>query len=130
MQRRDEYALHQGKQVRDKPYFKTIRFRIRPDQGASLLAMKAGEIDEMILNPEQWRNQTNGPDFYKDNTKAFGLEWTEFHFIWNCSDPRFADKRVRQALSWAFDHDELLKKRRFGMDEPCTGIFHSSSGRV
>ena len=44
--------MHEGKQVRDRPYFKTVRFRIRPDASVSLLALKAGDIDEMQLTPE------------------------------------------------------------------------------
>ncbi len=129
LERREAYYMVDGKQVRDKPYFKTVRFRIRPDVGTALLAVKAGDIDEMILNPDQWRNQTTDDLFYKNNTKAYGLEWTEFHFVWNCSKERkfFDDKRVRMAMSYAFDHEEMLTKLRFGLDEPCTGLFHHSS---
>ncbi|MGV3606897.1 MAG: peptide-binding protein [Planctomycetaceae bacterium] len=129
LERREAYYMVGGKQVRDKPYFKTVRFRIRPDVGTALLAVKAGDIDEMILNPDQWRNQTSDDLFYKNNTKAYGLEWTEFHFVWNCSKERkfFDDKRVRMAMSYAFDHEEMLTKLRFGLDEPCTGLFHHSS---
>ena len=36
-------------------------------------------------------------------------EWTEFHFIWNMKTPYFSDKRVRQAMSYAFDYDEMLE---------------------
>ena len=39
----------------------------------------------------------------------------------------FKDKRVRQAMSYAFNHQELLEKHRFGMDEASTGIFHRTS---
>jgi peptide/nickel transport system substrate-binding protein len=127
LERRDDYYMHEGKQVRDKPYFKTIRFRIRPDEATSLLALKAGDIDEMILSPESWENQTNGDDYYKLNTKVYETEWTEFHFLWNCKDSRFSDKRVRWAMTYAFDHKELLQKQLYGMCEPCTGTFHPTS---
>lgn len=127
LQRREAYYTVDGKQVRDKPYFKTIRFRIRPDSGTALLAVKAGDIDEMILSPEQWHNQTTDNAFYKSNTKAYGLEWTEFHIVWNCKGKFFNDKRTRTAMSYAFDYDELLEKLRLGLDEPCNGIFHHTS---
>jgi peptide/nickel transport system substrate-binding protein len=127
LERRDSYYMHNGKQVRDKPYFKTIRFRIRPDEAASLISLKAGDLDEMILNPEQWQNQTNDADFYKLNTKVYATEWTEFHFLWNCKDPLFADKRVRWAMTYAFDHKELLDVKLYGLCEPCTGNFHPTS---
>ena len=127
LERRESYYMSGGKQVRDKPYFKMVRFRIRPDDSASLLALKAGDIDEMILSPELWQNQTDGADYYKLNTKAFDTEWTEFHFLWNLKDPRFQDKRVRKALALAYDHNELLKKLLFDLCEPCTGTYHPAS---
>lgn len=127
LQRRDEYFMHQGKQVRAKPYFKTIRFRVMPDSNTSLLSLKSGEIDEMVLTPEQWTTQTGGSDFYRVNTKAKGLEWVYFAFAWNTTRPYFDDKRVRQAMSYAFDHDEMLNTLCYGLYEPCNGIFHHTA---
>jgi peptide/nickel transport system substrate-binding protein len=127
LEARESYYMHQGKQVRDKPYFKTVRFRIRPDLSVALLALKAGDIDEMILAPEMWRNQTNDNEYYRTNTKASGLEWTEFHFLWNLKDPLFADKRVRMAMSYAMDYKELIERLRYGLDEQCSGVFHPNA---
>ncbi|MCU0877666.1 MAG: ABC transporter substrate-binding protein [Pirellulaceae bacterium] len=127
LERRDSYYEHDGKQVRDKPHFKTIRFRIRPDLSVALLALKAGDIDEMQLAPEMWRTQTNDAEYYRTNTKASALEWTEFHFVWNLADPLFADKRVRKALAYAMDYEELIERLRYGLDEQCSGVFHPSA---
>lgn len=118
---RESWYMHDGKQVRDKPYFSTIRFRIRPDASVALLALKSGDIDEMQLSPEQWRTQTNDDAYYKNNTKAYGLEWTEFHFLWNCQDPLFNDPNVRKAMSYAVDYEELIERLRYGLDEQCNG---------
>ncbi len=126
LERREDWYMHNGKQVRDKPYFKTIRFVIKQDPTVALLTLKAGDLDEMALTPEQWTIQTNGDDFYKNNTRAFGLEWVEFHFIWNLKTPFFSDVQVRKAMAYAFDHEELLAKLRYGLDEPCNGPFHST----
>ncbi|WP_425614808.1 ABC transporter substrate-binding protein [Anatilimnocola sp. NA78] len=127
LERRDSYYMHDGKQVRDKPYFKTIRFKMMKDSAASLLQLKGGDLDEMILTPAQWLNETTNDEFYKNSTKAYGLEWTSFHFLWNCTNPLFADKKTRWAMSYAMDHQQLLEKLRFGLDEPCNGIFHPTS---
>lgn len=127
LERRESYYMHEGQEVRTKPYFKTVRFRIRPDEQTSLLTLKAGDIDEMIINPEQWQTQTNDAEFYESNTKVFDTEWTSFHFLWNCKSPLFDDIKVRTALSHAFDHRELLDKLLYGMCEPCTGNFHPDS---
>jgi peptide/nickel transport system substrate-binding protein len=127
LERRESYYMHNGKQVRDKPYFKTVRFRIQADPSTSVLAMKAGDLDEMELTPEQFKTQTGDAEFYKLNTKAYATEWTSFHFIWNTKTPFFSDKSVRTAMSYAMDHEELLKVLQFGMCEPCTGNFHPTS---
>jgi peptide/nickel transport system substrate-binding protein len=124
---RESYYMHNGKQVRDKPYFETIRFRVREDPTVALFAYKAGDIDEMNLNPEQWRTQTNDDEFYNVGTKVYALEWTSFHFGWNFKTPYFEDKRVRWAMGYAFDHKELLDNFRYGLDQPCTGMFHPAS---
>lgn len=127
LERREDYYLVDGKQVRQKPMFKTIRFRVRPDSATALLALKAGDLDEMVLTPELWQNQTDGADFYERNTKVFATEWTNFQFTWNLKEPMFAERDVRLALAYAFDHKELLQTLLFGLCEPCTGNFHPAS---
>jgi peptide/nickel transport system substrate-binding protein len=127
LERRESYYMHEGNQVRDKPYFKTVRFKFAKDPAASLLQLKGGDLDEMILSPPQWLNETVDEDFYRKNTKARGLEWTSFHFIWNCKVPFFSDKRVRWAMSYAMDHQQLIEQLRFGLDQPCNGMFHPTS---
>jgi peptide/nickel transport system substrate-binding protein len=125
--RRESYYLVDGKQVRDKPYFKTIRFRVIQEPGVALLGLKGGEVDDLILTPQQWRQQTIDDDFYKSCTKAYDTEWVSFHFLWNCENPMFADRRTRWAMTYAFDHDEMLRKLRYGLDPPANGIFHPAS---
>jgi len=129
LERREDFYMQGGKQVRDKPYFKTIRFRVTQDPNVALLALKKGDLDEMLLMPEQWVQQTNDAEFYQHNTKVRGVEWVYFYFGWNMKEPSapfFADLKVRQAMGLAFDHDEMLKTICYGLYEPCTGIFHPS----
>jgi len=127
LERRESAYVFDGEQVRDKPHFKTVRFKITPDMSVQLLGLKAGDIDEMMLEANQWTDQTNGDDFYKYNTKARGLEWTSFSFQWNNESRFFSDPKVRWAMSYAFDHEEMLKTLRKGLDEPCTGTYHPTS---
>jgi len=127
LRRRGSWSSVRGKQVREPPFFKEIRFRIIEDPNTSLLALKSGEIDEMVLLPEQWTTQTKGEDFYQRNTKATAPEWVSFHFGWNIDTPFFADRRVRRAMTYAFDHDRMLDKLCYGLYEPATGPFHETS---
>ncbi len=127
VERRESYYMHGGKQVRDKPYFKTVRIRVMEDTNTALLALKKGEIDEMILTPSQWTSRTNDADFYARNTKATGLEWVYFYFGWNLKQPFFTDVRVREAMGYAFNHEKLLKNLCYGLYEPANGIFYHSA---
>lgn len=127
LRRRESYYMHNGKQVRDKPYFAQIRFRILEDANTRLLALQSGEIEESELGSEQWKTQTGGRDYYRYNTKATGAEWTFFYIGWNQKTPFFKDRRVRQAMSYALNHEEMLNDLCYGLYEPCTGIYHPSA---
>jgi peptide/nickel transport system substrate-binding protein len=127
LERRDEWFMHDGEQVRRKPYFREIRFRIIEDPNTALLAIKNGDIHEYQMNPEQWVTQTDGEDFYRLNTKATGVEWSLAYIGWNCRTPQFEDKRVRHAMSYALDHEELLKEICYDLYEPSTGMFHPTA---
>jgi peptide/nickel transport system substrate-binding protein len=136
LKRRESWHMHEGKQARDPPFFDQIRFLVIPESSVALLALKAGDLDEKILNPEEWQTQTDGPDFYRNNTKAFGLEWVYFYFGWNhelsvgekkMPNYFFSDRRVRKAMSYAFDHEEMHNILLYGLYEPANGIFHPTS---
>jgi peptide/nickel transport system substrate-binding protein len=126
--RHEGYFMHKGQQVRRKPFAKEIRIKIIPDPNTSLLALRSGEIEETQLTSEQWvTDATNNDEFYGRNTKVTGVEWVEFHFVWNCGSPFFSDKRVRLAMSYAFDHQEMLDNIFYGLYEPCNGPFHHTA---
>lgn len=124
---REAWHTVDGKQVRTKPFFHEVRFRILEDPNTALLALKKGEIDEMALTPEQWTTQTIGDDFDAKNTKATAPEWVSFHFAWNTKSPFFSDRRVRRAMSHAFDHERMLETICHGLYTPCTGVFHPTA---
>lgn len=127
LERREDYYMFKGKQVRDKPYFKTVRFRILTDSNTALLAIKKGDIDEAELTAEQWTTQTESDDYYERNTKATAPEWLEYHFMWNLKSPWFSDKRVRKAMSFAYDHEYLINELCYGLYQPSTGTFAPNS---
>ncbi|MFM7205928.1 MAG: peptide-binding protein [Planctomycetaceae bacterium] len=127
LRRRDSWGTVGGRTVRESPFFKDVRFRIIEDPNTALLALRKGEIDEMILQPEQWTTQTVDDGYYELNTKATAPEWVSFHFAWNIGTPFFADRRVRRAMSYAFDHDRMLEKICLGLYQPCAGNFAPGS---
>jgi len=127
VRRREGFYMHDGKQARPKPYFKEVRVKVIEDMNTALLALKAGQIEEVEFRAEQWANQTDGDDFYKHNTKVTAPEWAEFHLTWNMRTSYFSDKRVRQAMSYAFDYDEFLNNIGHGLYLPCQGTFNPTA---
>lgn len=127
VRRREGYFMHEGKEVRPKPYFAEIRVKTIEDMNTAMLAFKAGDIQQMELRAEQWESQTKDDAFYKVNTKAIAPEWSEFHVVWNVKSPYFNDNRVRWAMTYAYDYDELLNVICRGIYEPCRGTFHPTA---
>lgn len=125
--RRENYYTHNGKQVRPKPYFKTIRINIISDRNTALLALKKGDIDEINIMAEDWKTKTNDAEFYAKNTKVYDVEWTYFHFLWNLKTPYFSDLKVRQALAYAFDYEEMQKTLNYGLYGTSTGPYNQGS---
>lgn len=127
LERRDDWHTRNGRQVRRKPYFKEVRFRVIEDPNTAILAIKNGDVDDCEMDPEKWVTQSNGEDFYALNTKISGVEWSYAYIGWNCSIPLFEDKRVRRAMSYAFNHREMLDEICYGLYSPGTGTFHPTA---
>lgn len=127
VRRRESWYLHEGKQVRDKPYFAQVRHRVIEDINTQLLALKSGDVDEALIGTEQWLTQTSDDDFYRVNTKVRGSEWTSFHVCWNLKSPLFEDVQVRRALAMVIDYGEMLDDLCYGLYPQSRGLFHEES---
>lgn len=129
LKRRENYYLVNGKQVREKSFFNRIHFQISPDSATAFMQMQNGDIEVMDFMPEQWLTQATTDEYYARNTKASASSWTYFALWFNLSEdcPFFQDIRVRQALSYAFDYEEMLKVHRKGLDSQCRGTFAESA---
>ncbi|WP_437192564.1 ABC transporter substrate-binding protein [Planctomicrobium sp. SH527] len=123
LERREDYYMRNGKQVRSKPRYKTIRFRVLTDSNTARLALNDGQLDEMLLTPQQWVEQTTDNAFYSKNTKVRGMEWTYFYFGWNMKKPWFTDLRVRQAMAYSVNYDQILNKLCYGLYDQASGCF-------
>ena len=130
LKRRENYYMHEGREVREKPYFAEMRFRIIEDGNTRLLALKSADIEESELDAEQWVTQATGDLFYRENTKASGPEWKYMYIGWNLDTkkvPFFSDLRVRQAMAYAMNYKEMLDDLCYGLYTQCTGVSHPDS---
>jgi peptide/nickel transport system substrate-binding protein len=101
--------------------------RIIPDTATMFLELKFGGIDFMGLTPQQFKLQANSELFKKYFQKfrypAFGYTYLGY----NHRDPRFSDKRVRQAITHAINKDDIIAGVLLGYGTPCTGPFPPES---
>jgi peptide/nickel transport system substrate-binding protein len=127
LKRRKGYYEYNGKQVRPKPYFAEIRFKIIEEPSTTMLALKRGDIEEYEMSVAQWNSKAADDEFYRLNTKARASEWTYFYFGWNNRHELFNDRNVRLAMAYAYPHHVLLDGLNRKLTEPCLGQFHPTS---
>jgi peptide/nickel transport system substrate-binding protein len=89
------------------PYLDQLIFRIIPDPATRLAAIQANEIQVVAppgLNPDDLAITAKDPDLTNYNQLFAGYHYMAF----NERDPLFKDKRVRQAISYAIDSQEII----------------------
>lgn len=98
-------------------------YRIIPDQAVQFLELLSGGIDSMALTPHQYfsRARTEKAERRLDRYKYLSHSYT--YLGYNMEDPVLSDKRVRQALSYAIDEEEMIDSVLLGLGEKCTGPF-------
>jgi peptide/nickel transport system substrate-binding protein len=89
----------------DKPYFDTITFKAIGDDGQRLTGLQTGELDWIQRVPPQ-----RVDEFAKSSeiVSSLGRPYNPDMVILNCTKPPFNDVRVRQAVAWAVDRDEII----------------------
>ncbi|HSI38714.1 MAG TPA: peptide-binding protein [Methylotenera sp.] len=93
--------------------------RIIPDKAAQFLELSADNIDSMGLNPIQYaRIFPARPDLNKNIAlyKELGNNYTYLGF--NLKRKPFDDIRVRQAINYAIDKQEIIDGVLLGLGEP------------
>ncbi|HEY3496488.1 MAG TPA: ABC transporter substrate-binding protein [Polyangiaceae bacterium] len=117
--------------VGEKPAIKTLTYPIYTDANQTLLRLKAHELTFGELQPGQYREEvlqyanaakkpTNSP--FLDGRIQCKPEFdTSYRYIgWNLQRPQFNDKRVRRAMTYAFDRQRIIDKVYNGIGEITT----------
>lgn len=106
-----------------KPYISRVVYRIIPSQATIFLELKAKGVDVANLTALQYRRQTEYPAFRKAFHKFRYPSSAYTYFGFNLRDPRFADRRVRQAFAHAIDKQTLITGVLFGLGREATGPY-------
>jgi peptide/nickel transport system substrate-binding protein len=109
-----------------RPYLSRIVYRIIPSQATIFLELKAKGIDSAGpagLTALQFKRQTDFPAFRKAYNKFQYQDNSYTYLGFNLSDPRFADRRVRQAFAHAINKRELIDGVRLGLGREATGPY-------
>lgn len=119
-----------------RPYIDKYVYRVIPDPATMFLELKAGGIDWMGLTPIQYNRQTDTP-YFKNNFKKYRYPAPVYTYMGlnlclkrdkttgQCIEkhPWFSDKRVRQAIAYAIDKQEIVDGVLFGLGSPATGPY-------
>lgn len=110
-----------------RPYIDRYIYRIIPDQATIFLELQTQGVDEVGLTPLQYSRQTDTAFFKRHYRKyrypAFGYTYLGF----NLKDPKFKDKKVRLAIDYAIDKEEIIKGVLMGLGRVSTGPFPPES---
>jgi peptide/nickel transport system substrate-binding protein len=106
-----------------QPYIKRVVYRIIPDTSTQFLELQTGSLDYMGLSPLQFDRQTETPAFRRLYNKFRYLAFGYSYLGYNLRKPMFRDKRVRQALSYAINKQELIDGVLLGYGAVATGPY-------
>jgi peptide/nickel transport system substrate-binding protein len=106
-----------------RPYISRIVYRIIPSQATIFLELKARGLDAAGLTALQYTRQTDYPAFRKAYNKYRYPSNGYTYLGFNLRDPRFADKRVRQAFAHAINKSEVIDGVILGLGRAATGPY-------
>ena len=106
-----------------RPFLDGFIYKIIPDTATMFLELKAGNIDFMGLSPLQYLRQTETKTFQDNFRKYKYLSFTYTYMGFNLLNPLFQDQRVRQAISYAINKNEILEGVLQGLGDVATGPY-------
>ena len=106
-----------------RPYIDGHIMRIIPDMATMFLELRAKGIDRMNLTPLQYTRQTENSFFRRNFNKYRYLSFSYTYLGYNLENPVFKDKRVRQAISYAINKEEIIQGVMLGLGKVATGPF-------
>ena len=106
-----------------RPYIDGFITRIIPDTATMFLELRAQGLSMMDLTPLQYTRQTEN-NLFKENFQKYRYLGFKYVYLgYNLKNPLFTDKRVRQAISYAINKEEIISGVLLGLGKPATGPY-------
>jgi len=106
-----------------RPFIDRYIFRIIPDTATIFLELQMENIDSAGLTPLQYRRQTD-TEFFKTHFAKYNLTSFGYTYLgYNLKRDLFKDIRVREALDYAIDKNEIIRIVLLGLGRVCTGPY-------
>ncbi len=106
-----------------KPYLDEVIYRRIADESTLVLALENGEVDYV---PYRFplREVTRFRTMEDFNVTILRGPWVfQSVMVYNLNHPILKDVRVRQALNWATDREDIIQKVTYGIEKVATGVF-------
>lgn len=119
----------------EKPAIKSLVYPIYTDPAQTLIKLKAHELTVGELSPGQYREEIlqykqaghappKDSPFFDGRILCDTPQESAYRYIgWNADRPYFSDKRVRRAMTMAFDRKRILDNVFMGLGTLVTGPF-------
>jgi len=110
-----------------RPYINRFIYRIIPDDATMFLELQTQGVDWTGLSPLQYTRQTDNEFFRSHYAKFKYPSFGYTYMAYNLSDQKFRDIRVRQAINYAVNKQEIVDTIFFGLGRVITGPYMMDS---
>jgi peptide/nickel transport system substrate-binding protein len=110
-----------------RPYIDRYIYRVIPDDATIFLELQTQGVDQAGLSPLQYTRQTDNKFFRGRYSKFRYPSFGYTYLAYNLADPKFQDVRVRNAINYAINKQEMVDAVFFGLAKVTTGPFLTGS---
>jgi peptide/nickel transport system substrate-binding protein len=107
------------KYFQGRPYLDRIIYRIIPETSLSEMELLTRGIDSYSVWPFQFQRMREVPFLNVYSQPSLGYTYIGYNF----KNPLFQDKRVRQALTYAINREEIVQYVLYGLGTVANGPF-------
>lgn len=115
------------------PAFNKLLWKVIENDSARLTTFRNGEIDAYDARPREYKTLLNDTDLmarsqhFEYMSPTAGYSYIGWNQMRNGKPTRFADKRVRQAMTFLTDRQRVIQEIMLGYAEPAISPFNPRS---